>query len=329
MRARRGFWLNDPWYTDWVLLTAAVLGVIVGVSQVAHYYSGAGVISPLAIVDFLFAFVVATAEWGLVLLLIRWIVRKAAHTPGGATQPGRTPAKSAVRVRVAAAKGDPVTEGALRYCSDCGSSVAPEARFCSTCGQSFSSQVLTAPPAEMKVQSPRSPVRSLRILGGIALLAIVLVIGDWWMRNQEMNALVTQIEASETVLEAHNAQMKSAESLFPWNAKYHGETAATERLASVITSTCATSAAHAMATGDEVKRVSILPWHTAIKDAQDAYMRHSHAWEDHLNRCSQDPTVGLEPAPGASGSLGPSLRGAVPPAARYDLGSRVDAIMLN
>jgi len=101
MRARRGFWLNDPWYTDWVLLTAAVLGVIVGVCHVATYYSGAGVISPLAIVDFLFAFVVTTAFWGLVLLLIRWIVRKAAHTPGGATQPGRTPAKSAVRVRVA------------------------------------------------------------------------------------------------------------------------------------------------------------------------------------------------------------------------------------
>jgi len=101
MRTRRGFWLNDPWYTDWVLLTAAVLGVIVGVSQVATYYSGAGVISPLAIVDFLFAFVVTTAFWGLVLLLIRWTVRRAANIPNGAIQPGRTPAKSVVRVRVA------------------------------------------------------------------------------------------------------------------------------------------------------------------------------------------------------------------------------------
>jgi hypothetical protein len=76
---RRGFWLNDPWYTDWVFWTAAMFGVIVGTSQVAMYYSGAGVVSLLSLLDFLFAFVITTASWGLLLLLIRWIVRKAAH----------------------------------------------------------------------------------------------------------------------------------------------------------------------------------------------------------------------------------------------------------
>lgn len=54
MSKRRGsFGLNEPWYADWVLLTAVLVGVIVGASRFVTHPPGPGINAQLAVADLL------------------------------------------------------------------------------------------------------------------------------------------------------------------------------------------------------------------------------------------------------------------------------------
>ena len=111
-----------------------------------------------------------------------------------------------------------------------------------------------------------------------------------------------------------------------------GQNAAAANLKNTVEPLCSSSAAQIIATGDQVAQVSVLPWHTKIKDAQTAYIKHSNAWKAHLQACARDVTEAFKAAPEINGTflaLGPILRAAVPPFPQYDSKGRVDAIMID
>jgi hypothetical protein len=97
-----------------------------------------------------------------------------------------------------------------------------------------------------------------------------------------------------------------------------------------LKSACSASAAEVMTTGDAVQRVSVLPWHGAIRDAQNAYVNHSNAWASSLKACARDPASMSQSSVDIRATfaiLGPVLRTAVPIRAMNDLSARVEKIM--
>ena len=45
------------------------------------------------------------------------------------------------------------------------------------------------------------------------------------------------------------------------------------------------------AAGREIAAVNILPWHTKIKAAQEAYLLHNYAWQAYMQSAAEDPVA--------------------------------------
>jgi len=106
---------------------------------------------------------------------------------------------------------------ANRFCSNCGAERQAQANFCSSCGIPFTPSDGNNSSGGPDVSGAEVGEASRRLLWIAIATALVLgglvVCGaDWWIRNQELNSLVTRIEASERVLTDFNTSLDSAQS---------------------------------------------------------------------------------------------------------------------
>lgn len=187
---------------------------------------------------------------------------------------------------------------------------------------------------EHEVGPARTPKWVAPLVGLLAFLLILVVGGvvtaDWTVRNNEMRNLVTVIEGSEQQMVRTQDQVSDAFRPFEIGGALTPEETAllTRQLAGIA----ADAEQRIGKAGRQVEAVSVLPWHTGILEAQDAYLAHSAAWVDYMARAAQDPVEFVNPQPLVNDSFlaaQPLIEGAVPVPALYDLRQRVAQIFID
>jgi hypothetical protein len=170
------------------------------------------------------------------------------------------------------------------------------------------------------------------IVGGVALLALILFLADWTMRNIETMQLLTQIEKSEAAMGTFQTGVASLE-LPDTGQGTEPETDLAQELVTEIEALAATSAAEVVAAGKDVADVSFLPWHRRLIDAQSVYLTHNQAWVAYLTAGSDEATALFEPNSALQSDIGMTweaaelaVRAAVPKPPFPGISARVDAI---
>lgn len=187
---------------------------------------------------------------------------------------------------------------------------------------------------EHAVGPARTPTWVAPLVGLLAFLLVLVVGGlvtaDWMVRNNEMRNLVTAIEGSEQQMVRAQDQVSDAFRPFEVGGALTPEETAllTRQLADIA----ADAEQRIGQAGRQVEAVSVLPWHTGIRDAKDAYLVHNGAWVDYMARAAQDPVEFVNPQPFVNESFlaaQPRIEGAVPVPALYDLRQRVAQIFID
>ena len=172
------------------------------------------------------------------------------------------------------------------------------------------------------------------VAGAIAFLLTLGIGGavgtDWLTRNIEMDQLVSAIEASEETMgvvqdrvavvfeELDSADLQGA----PTDAQTQ---AAVAKLAGIAVD----GADSIGAAGREIAAVNVLPWHTEIKAAQEAYLLHNYAWQAYMQSAIEDPVAFTVNQPLIDSSFMDAqqpLEDAVPELTLFDLQYRVENI---
>ena len=154
-----------------------------------------------------------------------------------------------------------------------------------------------------------------------------LVVTDWALRNAEMNALVSKVEVSEDAMGTLQGTLGATFDSFAGQ----GQLSAAERakLNAQIQQVAQEGHDAIQAAGTGVESVSVLPWHTSIARAKDAYVAHNHAWQDYLAKAAQDPTEVTRPQNQINDTFSAAekpMKAAVPVPWLYQLKNRVDLI---
>ena len=159
------------------------------------------------------------------------------------------------------------------------------------------------------------------------LFGLGLIVGDWTSRNLEMRSLVNAVEDSESAMEWTQGQVQAIIKQYGANGKL---TDAQQKKAFDALSEAAYAGNFAIgAAGEEVAKVTVLPWHGDIKSAQSAYLAHNHAWQDYMEKASDDPTLLFKTQPLINSTFEaaePLMKKAVPVPALFDLKKRVETI---
>ena len=172
------------------------------------------------------------------------------------------------------------------------------------------------------------------VAGAIAFLLTLGIGGavgtDWLTRNIEMDQLVSAIEASEATMgvvqdrvavvydELDSADLQGA----PTDAQTQ---AAVAELAGIAVD----GADSIGAAGREIAAVNVLPWHTEIKAAKEAYLLHNYAWQAYMQSAIEDPVAFTVNQPLIDSSFMDAqqpLEDAVPELTLFDLQYRVENI---
>ena len=189
------------------------------------------------------------------------------------------------------------------------------------------------PPSRESVPVPpisNRPRRARRFRQLTMRTAVVLAIitaitcADWWLRNREMDHLVTAVERSERVTLA--AAEGFARELRAVDASSSLTSAQAESLRRSLTQHAANSAAQVLTTGDQVRDVTVLPWHRSIQTAKRRYLAHSDTWRTFLTAASRDVAEVSKPRPEIQGtyrSAQIAFSDAVPIWPMNNLGERV------
>ena len=85
------------------------------------------------------------------------------------------------------------------------------------------------------------------------------------------------------------------------------------------------------AAGREIAAVNILPWHTEIETAKEAYLLHNYAWQAYMQAAIEDPVAFTVDQPLVNQSFIDSqepLEVAVPIPSLFDLELRVESIFV-
>ncbi|MDO8732436.1 MAG: hypothetical protein Q7L55_07690 [Actinomycetota bacterium] len=156
------------------------------------------------------------------------------------------------------------------------------------------------------------------------LFGLGLIVGDWTSRNLEMRALVSAVEDSESAMQWTDDQIQSIIKQYGANGTLKP---AQQKKAFDALSEAAYEGNFAIgAAGEQVAKVSVLPWHGDIKSAQTAYLAHNNAWQDYMQTATDDPTVLFKTQALINSTFEktePLMKAAVPIPALFDLKKRV------
>ncbi len=171
-------------------------------------------------------------------------------------------------------------------------------------------------------------------LVGLITFVVVLVgagvtsVGvDWGVRNAEMADLLTRVEASE------QAMMMSQEEIAAITAEFQQLPEPTDADREAYSSRLAAAAGRGRDSiaeaGRGVDSLSVAPWHGSLARAQADYLAHNRAWQEHLDRASEDPQEFNLPQDLINSTFEEaevSLRAALPTPSIDTLQERVDLI---
>jgi len=129
----------------------------------------------------------------------------------------------------------------------------------------------------------------LGIAGAVAVVLASLGVGDWWVRNRELETLLDRIERAE------RAQLPAAQSIGPMLLLCQQEAAGD---AGQLCDTVAIREGAERAlprlqeTGDEVAATKLTSYHGSLRTFRDRYVDHNLAWRTWLETLAHDPTAG-------------------------------------
>ncbi len=172
----------------------------------------------------------------------------------------------------------------------------------------------------------RRPSRLLIILGAAALLVVLLVVADWYERNRELGNLLDAVETSESAMNGAIRSFTGADSSL--GSPPYTQEAVDDWEAKVLAAS-SKGAAAVLTTGDAIRDVRILPWHSSLKTAKARYLAHNKTWQVHLTAVANDPAELFTPHPEIGGtftSAEAAFRKAVPMLALNDAEARIDEI---
>jgi len=178
------------------------------------------------------------------------------------------------------------------------------------------------------------------VAGAVAFLLTLGIGGavgtDWLARNIEMDRLVSAIEVSEAAMgevqdrvvvvleELDAADLQGA----PADAQTDAQTkAAVAELAAIAVD----GADSIGAAGRAIAAVNVLPWHTEITRAKEAYLLHNYAWQAYMQAAIEDPVAFTVDQPLVNQSFLDSqqpLENAIPDLSLFDLEPRVENIFV-
>ena len=154
-----------------------------------------------------------------------------------------------------------------------------------------------------------------------------LVVTDWALRNAEMNALVAKVEVSEDAMGTLQGNLGATFDAFAGQGQLTPDQRA--KLNAQIQKVAGAGHDAVQKAGAGVENVSVLPWHTAILRAKDAYVRHNHAWQNYLAKAEQDSSEVTRPQNEINDSFTAAekpMKSAVPRPTLFHLKQRVDAL---
>ena len=175
-------------------------------------------------------------------------------------------------------------------------------------------------------------------VAGVVAFMLTLVVGglvgtNWWASNIEMNRLVIAIEESEAAMSDVLIRVDAIFEKLDGEVPANGEDLDAETIAAVaeLATIAVDGEAAISAAGREIESVNILPWHTAILEAREAYMLHNYAWQAYMQSAQQDPVAFTVTQPLVNQSFIDAqepLERAIPEPPLFDLPERVRQIFV-
>ena len=175
-------------------------------------------------------------------------------------------------------------------------------------------------------------------VAGVVAFMLTLVVGglvgtNWWASNIEMNRLVIAIEESEAAMSDVLVRVDVIFEKLDGEVPANGEDLDAETIAAVaeLATIAVDGEAAISAAGREIESVNILPWHTAILEAREAYMLHNYAWQAYMPSAQQDPVAFTVTQPLVNQSFEDAqepLEQAIPEPPLFDLPERVKQIFV-
>ena len=135
-------------------------------------------------------------------------------------------------------------------------------------------------------------------LGLVALvlitLANVVVAGELALRSLEADNLVSAVEQSEMAMMATQAEFDEVLSAYDTENLTDEER---EQLSAELSDVAERGGVAIADAGGFVAGLLIMPWHTQLLDAQDAYLAHNQAWVNYMAAAAEDPAEWFRPQP--------------------------------
>ncbi|MGA1215825.1 MAG: hypothetical protein ACO31X_09670, partial [Candidatus Nanopelagicales bacterium] len=134
---------------------------------------------------------------------------------------------------------------------------------------------------------------------GVAALVLItaanaVVAGELASRSVEGANLVTAVENSENAMKATQTAFDEVLSAYDTETLTDAER---EQLRAELSRVAADGEASIALAGDQVGLVVILPWHSELLAAQEAYLAHNRAWVDYMAAAAEDPAEWFRPQP--------------------------------
>ena len=149
-------------------------------------------------------------------------------------------------------------------------------------------------------ESPRRgmPAWAVWTIGICALVLItatnVVVATELGIRSAEADNLVAAVEQSETAMKTTQDEFSEVLSAYDTENLTDEEREQLRAELSDVAERGGTAIADA---GGFVAGIQILPWHTQLLDAQEAYLAHNQAWVDYMAAAAEDPAEWFRPQP--------------------------------
>ncbi len=164
----------------------------------------------------------------------------------------------------------------------------------------------------------------------LVLASVGLVAGDWFLRNAEMRVLVVAIENSESTM---SETQDSVSAVFDtYGGLDNPVPADREKLVTELADVAGYAQLSIAGAGEQVAAVPVMPWHTSILTAQDAYLTHNQAWQRYMEAAAKDPIEFTSPQADVNDTfkaVEPALTEAIPQPALFDLVNRVAQIFVD
>ncbi len=178
--------------------------------------------------------------------------------------------------------------------------------------------------------------RWIPYLAGAVAFLLTLVVGglvgtNWLASNIEMDRLVVAIQESEAAMGRVQDRVEIVFEKLDGEVPAEGEAPDAETIAAVaeLATIAVDGQAEISAAARNIQSLNILPWHTSIEEAREAYLLHNFAWQAYMQSAQEDPVAFTAPQPLVNQTFIDAeapLTTAIPQPPLFDLPARVQLI---